>query len=301
MRFSALLREVLALLVRFTGLTLLIRNAYAKRKATIILYHNPTVKILDSHLKYLSKRYRFITLDALVNAIYIKNWTSIPANAAVITIDDGHRANHDLLGIFKKYDIRPTIYVCTQVVNTSRLFWWQLRGLNPQPLKRLSNADRLKYLNEHYQYTPAKEFSDATRRALNIEEMNKMKSFVNFQPHSRFHPILTKCDDEECAIEIGNSKNELERLLDVKCDHFSFPNGDYTERELNCVKEAGYLSSRTTDLGWNNINTDPYRLKAMGITDDASVSLLALQVCGIPAYLKRVFKGIFTGKHGRSD
>lgn len=296
MKFSALFKEVFVFLLRFTGLPLFIRNIYAKQKVTIIIYHNPTVNVLDSHLKYLSKRYHFITLNVLVNAIRTKNWSSIPPKAIVMTIDDGHKGNYELLEVFKKYNIMPTIYVCTQVVNTNRYFWWQLKGLNLQLLKMLSNDEKLKYLTEEYQYTPVKEYSYKTRQALNLEEMNEMKCYVDFQSHSLFHPLLTNCSSKESAIEISKSKTELEVLLGLKCDHFSFPNGDYSERELNFVNKAGYLSSRTTDLGWNDINTNPYKLKAMGITDDASINLLSLQVCGIPAYIRGVFKGNFTGK-----
>jgi peptidoglycan/xylan/chitin deacetylase (PgdA/CDA1 family) len=289
-------KEVLTFILRFTGLPFFIRNIYSKQKVTIILYHDPTVSVLDTHLKYLVKRYSFISLDTLVNAIHARNWSSIPPKAMVMTIDDGHKRNYELLEVFKKYNIKPTLYVCTQVVNTSRHFWWQHKGLDPKPLKKLSNDEKLKYLSEEYQYTPVKEYLCETRQALSLEEMNEMKDYVEFQSHSRFHPILTKCSHEESAIEVSKSKNELEGLLDLKCDHFSFPNGCYYEREINFVKESGYLSSRTTDLGWNDINTDPYKMKAMGITDDASVNLLSLQVCGIPAYLKGVFKRNFTGK-----
>lgn len=296
LRLSAFLGEAVASIMRATGIALLLRNTVAKRKATIILYHNPTVDVLDSHLKYLSKRYHFIALDVLVTAIRSRNWSSVPPKSMVLTIDDGHRGNYDLLGVFRKYNIRPTIYVCSQLVNTDRHFWWQIRGLDHRPLKELPNDERLRYLSENYGYTPVKEYPVETRQALNHEEMNEMKSTVDFQSHSRFHPMLTSCGYDESAMEIGGSRNELEVLLESGCSHFSFPNGFYTERELNLAREAGYLSCRTTDLGWNGINADPYRLKAMGITDTASVNVLSLQACGIPAYLKGVLRGNFSGK-----
>ncbi len=296
MRFSALFKKMLAISVRATGLALLIRNTYARKKATVILYHDPAVNVLDSHFKYLSKRYHFISLDVLVNAIRTRDWSSIPPKSIVVTIDDGHRGNYDLLRVFKKYNIRPTIYVCSQVINTGRHYWWQHGGLDPAPLKKLGNDERLRYLSEEYQYTPVKEYSYEERQALNLQEMNEMKCHVDFQSHSRFHPILTRCDDKESEMEISQSKQELEMLLGLGCDHFSFPNGDYSERESSIVKEAGYLSGRTTEPGWNDADTDPYRLRAMGITDDASVNILSLQVCGIPAYVKGLFRRTSAGK-----
>jgi peptidoglycan/xylan/chitin deacetylase (PgdA/CDA1 family) len=133
--------------------------------------------------------------------------------------------------------------------------------------------------------------------ALNQDEIAAMKDFVDFQSHTRFHPVLTTCRDDECGDEIARSKKEVEKLTAKECEHLSYPNGDYTEREIEIVKRAGYRSARTIDVGWNTINTDPYRLKITGIDDDASINMLAAQMTGVIPYLGYLLKGSFNGRH----
>lgn len=296
MKFNVALKELVSLLLWCTGIPFFIRNIYARNKATILIYHNPRTEILERHLAYLSHHHNFTTLDILVKAIRTGDWSVIPQKAIVITVDDGYKENFALMKVFKEYRVVPTIYVCTRIIDTNRHFWFKIHGIRVQPLKRLFNSDRLKYLAQKVGYTPTKQYPEQERQALNLQEIICMKDFVDFQSHSCFHPILTACHDEECKEEIIESRRELEALLGKKCKHFAFPNGDYTERELGFLRKAGYLSARTIDLGWNDLNTDPYKLKAMGITDNALTSRLAIQVCGIPAYFRFVLEGSIKGK-----
>lgn len=296
-RISNLLKEIASFFIRYSGIPFLIRNIYAKKKVSIIVYHNPKPDILDKHLKYLSKRYNFISLDSLVNAIHSKNWANIPKRGLVITLDDGHKGNFDLLKFFKKYGVVPTIYLCSQINNTNRHYWFRINGVNTNVLKKYSNRERIIFLREKFGFTPTKEYPEEQRQALNKKEIMLMNGFVDFQSHSRFHPILTVCTYDECEKEIVRSKNEIEELLGEECKHFAYPNGDYTEREIELVKKAGYLSARTIDVGWNDIKTNPYKLKAKMVTDNASINLLAAQLSGITQFFRYFLKGSFTGKY----
>lgn len=289
-------RELAALIIRFSCIPFFIRNFYARNKVSIIIYHDPKPDILEKHLKYLSKRYNFITLDNLVNAIYTKNWEHIPTKGLIITLDDGHKGNFALLDIFKRYQVSPVIYICSQIVNTNRHFWF--KTANIRSLMKCSNRKRLAALKKNYGFTNTKEYPGHERQALNIKELRLMKDFVDFQSHTRFHPILTTYEDEqEKYKEIYLSKKEIETLLNKDCKHFCYPGGDYTETEVELVKKAGYLSARTIDTGWNDLNTNPYKLKLTGVTDDASVNVLAVQLSGIPMYLRYLTRGSLNGKH----
>jgi peptidoglycan/xylan/chitin deacetylase (PgdA/CDA1 family) len=95
---------------------------------------------------------------------------------------------------------------------------------------------------------------------------------------------------------VARSREEVEDLVGRQCEHFSYPNGDYLERELDYVRKAGYRSAGSLDLGWNDVNTDPYRLRVQGITDDASVSMLSAQLSGVPTYLWRLTRGRWDGR-----
>ena len=255
------------------------------------MYHDPKPEIFAKQLQYLSKHYHFISLDALVDAIHTKDESKIPPKSLVVTIDDGYLGNYKLLSLFKAHQIRPTIYLCTQIVNTDRHFWFKANHLNEHKhkkyrefLKGLDTKKRIARLRKDFNYEPQEQYSN--RQALNLHELVEMGYYVDFQPHTQFHPILPACTREVCEKEIGGSKRDLETLLNGTCTHFSYPNGNYTEREINIIKRCGYQSARSLDRGWNHINSDPYRLKVINLTDDASVNQLIAQMSGVAEFLK---------------
>jgi len=273
-------------LITFSGLPWFIREVLTRNKAGILLYHEPTPKNLEKHLKFLSKRYNFITLDLLVEAISNKDWSKIPPRALVITIDDGHQSNYLLLEVFKKYQVKPTIFACSQIVNTQRHFWWKNNYPNHYELKMLSRKEMLKKLKEKVDYFPERNYKD--RQALNLDELEQMKPFIDFQAHTCFHPILPLCENHESKQEIQKCKTDLEQLLKQPIKHFAYPNGDYTQREITYLKEAGYLSARTVKFGWNTIETDPFQLPILSSNDDISTDKLSAQITGIFNFIEKI-------------
>jgi len=209
------IKIIFGLFFRIIGITSFIRNINAKKKATILVYHNPDVHFMESHLRYLSRRFIFTSLDILIDAVYKKDWSAVPRKALIITFDDGHKGNFKLLEILQRYKIKSTVYNCTGIVNTNRHFWWTLKGLDYQSLKELGELERLNYLKKQG-FAPTKEYPEQDRQALDINEMTSMKDTFEFESHSRFHPILATCEDEECRKEIIDSKKELEKLFLIK-------------------------------------------------------------------------------------
>jgi len=288
------IKKIIGFIIRFSGIWFLIREVFFRNKVTIILYHNPNPEIFTKHIEYLSKHYNFLSLDRLVNAIYNKNSLDIPPNSLVITIDDGFKDNYNLLEIFKTHNVYPTIYLCSHIVNTNRKFWFETGFHDIQELKKHSNNKRLEILIDKVGYEPQKEYS--SRQALNLEELREMLPYVDFQSHSKFHPVLTTCEDKECLEEIKESKEALEKLLNKKIEHFAYPNGDYGSREIDFLRKCGYKSARTLDVGFNDMNSDPYKLKAIGIEDDACINILCGQIIGLFGYIRYFQKGSFKGK-----
>jgi len=191
-------------------------------------------------MQYLAKRYNFISLNRLVTAIEKKDWSKIPSKALVVTIDDGHMGNFRLLESIKKYQVHPTIYLCSHIIGTNRHFWWKSGYQNIKEMKSLPHRDMLQKLRTQADYWPEKEYD--SRQALNISEINAMQSFVDFQSHSKFHPVLINCPDNVSLDEIKGSKSKLEKILNQSVTHFSYPNGDYSQREIDFLKKCGYKS-----------------------------------------------------------
>ncbi|MFM0432823.1 polysaccharide deacetylase family protein [Paraburkholderia aspalathi] len=281
---KSLMRELLTRVLLFTGAAMAIRAMFWRDRVAILLYHDPTPATLDAHLQYLKDKVDFIPVSQI----------SAPGNGrprAAITFDDGHAGNAELLPVFIKYGVHPTIYVCSSIVAHERTHWWLhpiAKDAGVKRLIRMKNDERLAELNAKGFHQDQLD-GDAKVSGLSSEQIQAMSPYVDFQSHTRFHPTLTRCEDDECAEELIGSKAEVERLVGRSCEHFAYPYGIYGSREVAILKAAGYKTGRTTDVGWNDERSDPFRLKAFDIEDDSSVPWFAVQLTGLtlmPRYLR---------------
>ncbi|MEJ2636989.1 MAG: polysaccharide deacetylase family protein [Calditrichia bacterium] len=287
---------MVSITIRYSGLPVLIRRFVSRKKVTILAYHNPMPHVMEKHLNYLSRRYNFITLNHFVHWLHQPGKNHLPDHALIITLDDGLKSDFHLLDTFRKYNINPTIFVCSQVAGTLRHYWFHEPGADLRLLKGLGNQERIRFMLKEMGFNHTNDFPPEERQVLSREEILQMSAVMDFQSHSRFHPLLPACADEESREEIELSKREIESLTGNPCVHFAYPNGDYTGREIHYLKQAGYRSARTLDVGWNDRRTDPYRLRVTGITDDASVNMLAAQLTGVTMFFRYFRKGSFNGR-----
>lgn len=293
--FKNATKEFIAFLFRYSGIPYFLKRTISKKMTTIIIYHNPKCEIFEKHIAYLKKNFNIINLGILIKAIYTQDWSQIPPYSLIITIDDGFKENYQLMSTIKKFEIQPTMYICSHIVDTNRKFWFETELDDMVRIVRYENARRLAILKQKLEFRPDKEYE--LRSALSLDELIEMSLTVDFQSHSKFHPILPNCSDSESQFEIVESKEFLEKILKKPITHFSYPNGDYGNREINFLKKCGYQSARTVDLGWNDLMTDPFKLKAMGIQDDASINVLISQITGFFGYIRFLLKGSYNGKH----
>lgn len=250
-----------------------------RSRPCILVYHDPSPEIFSAHAAFLSEHYTIVDLSCLVDALETGDWSRVPAKAVAVTFDDGHKANFRLLGIFKRYSIMPTIYLCSEIVGTKRHFWWMADPHLSKSLKLLSTEDADRVLLERHGFSRRRQYEHP--QALSLSEVREMRPYVSFQSHGRFHPILPKCTDKMCKDEIYESRRTLERLTGRTIDHFAYPNGDYGRREIEHVSNSGYRSARTCRWGWCSKSSDRFQLPAIGIDGNSSVAKLAAQITGL--------------------
>jgi peptidoglycan/xylan/chitin deacetylase (PgdA/CDA1 family) len=99
---------------------------------------------------------------------------------------------------------------------------------------------------------------------------------------------LPQCDYETAEFEITACKEELESSFGLDINTFAYPNGDYTDREVELVQAAGYQAALTVDPGYNDARTDLFRLKRLDVNDTGDYDELAVKASGFWAILKAI-------------
>ncbi len=249
------------------------------------MFHDINRSTAKRTFSYLCENYNIISLQDYIQAIEKQDKSKIPNKALIITFDDGRIENYRLLGLIKKFRIPITIFLCAGVVDTDRHFWGKLNddSIDIQGLKKRSNKERLEILSEAG-FKQDKEFDEP--QALQRKHIEEMKQYVDMQSHTIFHPILPRCSTPQARKEIFGSKKLLENNFKLKIDAISFPNGDYSKREIQLVKEAGYRCAVTVDFGFNTMKTDPFRLKRLSMNDTDDINELIVKSSGVWDFFK---------------
>lgn len=82
--------------------------------------------------------------------------------------------------------------------------------------------------------------------------------------HSHTHSILSQITPDKLDFEIKESMNLLEKNLDKKITHYSYPEGmdqHYNEQVIQKLKAKGIECCPTAIPGLNLKNSDPFHLK----------------------------------------
>jgi peptidoglycan/xylan/chitin deacetylase (PgdA/CDA1 family) len=278
------LKQFLFALLRFSLVPLLIREAVQRRRATIILYHDPTPEVFARQVRALKRRYNVISLRQLVDAVQKRDGSALPPKPLVITFDDGHVGNHALKPVIESLEVPVTIFLCAAIIGTHRRFWF-LHAPSDRDYRRLPDEERLRTLADHG-FVQSEEVP--RREALSWNEIQNLSKLVDFQAHTLTHAILPYCSDEKARKEICDSRRVLEQAFGTPIYAISYPNGDYSDREVELAREAGYVAGITVDLGFNAVTEDLFRLKRICMDDSGGVTGVVVRASGLWDALKRL-------------
>ena len=265
------------------------KNALNGNYILSIYFHNPEQQLFINCVKWLQKNgFSFIDIEALKRIQ--KGEMNFPKGAVIITVDDGWRNNkNNIVSIANQYQIPVAIFIATQPVEDGTAYWWSYinaatqRGIINYPvesLKKMSDDERSSIV-ENLQT----KMEPLNREALSINEVQEIAKspYVTIGSHTVSHPILTNCSDEKASFEISSSKNKIENWLNTAVDSFAFPNGNFSQREIQYLKQFGYQLAFTTQPKYltESIIKEPYTLPRFEVLENVSFAENICRMSGV--------------------
>ncbi|AFY73646.1 putative xylanase/chitin deacetylase [Synechococcus sp. PCC 7502] len=149
-----------------------------------------------------------ITMDQLVN--HLRTGATLPANPILLTFDDNYLGQYEYaFPLLKKYGYPAVWSIHTGFVG---------KGGN----KPKANWDQ-------------------------IREMYK-SGLITIASHTVNHFNLSRIDEAQVDRELRISKQVLEKELGIAIKYFTYPEGSYSDRIKDQVKEVGYEAALTMSL-----------------------------------------------------
>lgn len=276
-------------MLRWTGIAWLWREIAVAHRTTVLAYHEIGPETLDRHLSVLETRYNIISLRQFLDAVGTAG-RSLPNKPLIITFDDGRAADRELLSVFRKHGVKPTIFLTSGLIGTNRAYWTTIPGSRAltEHLKRVPDSERVSAL-EAMGHTDTTEYSSPS--ALSRSDIDAMRDEVDFQAHTVFHPVLSQCSDERSRHEIAECKRQLEEDLGLDIYAFAYPNGRtgfFLDRDVDNVRNAGYACAFSVDPGTVGEGSDMFRLPRYTVSEEASASEVIVRASGVAHRLKRL-------------
>ena len=132
--------------------------------------------------------------------------------------------------------------------------------------------------------------SERRWRLLNVTELKQLAGHgMSIGAHTRTHPILSLCSEEETRREIQESKSEIEQALGQPVWAFAYPFGNPStmgEREVRLAQEAGFACAFLNVEHWGAERANPLALSRTHVTLDMTLPEFSAHVTGLHTRLQ---------------
>ena len=225
--------------------------------------------MLERHLDWIGRRYRFVDLDELGALLESgRAIDNIDHPVAAITFDDGYRDFYDhALPVLRKKGVPAALFVVSDLVGTAqaqihdKLYFLLGRrdGRAPLPvgiplpaIAGMTPYHAMRALLEGVSWSGlqlvirALESEDSTPEhafipSVTWEELDRIhRAGIVVGSHTRTHIVMTNEIRDRVIDEVTGSRRELERRLGTVVRHFAYPSGIYNSASVSAVADAGY-------------------------------------------------------------
>ncbi|MDQ2178490.1 polysaccharide deacetylase family protein [Marinifilum sp. D714] len=236
-----------------------------------IYFHDPSLFLFKGIIGFLlSKGFRFISEEEYFQII--NGEKDVEGRTAFVSFDDGWKGNLKLIPILEKYQIPATFFIPVRPVMTGN-FWWEYVAKVVEENKELKSVEELKKLPNARRMQLIRGAAvryDLKRSCIELSELKRLNEnpLITIGSHTYHHPITIKCSDEELDFEYRESKKTLEEWLSVEINSFSFPNGDYNQRDLALLKKYNYKMAFTVNPELNSNFISEFQIPRVSINSN---------------------------------
>lgn len=229
---------------------------------------------------------RYATVVPLDHALsVVRAGRSLPPRAVALTFDDGYRDQLTLAApILRGFAMPATFFLVTGFLGQKSRIWWEELGwaFGAATATELRWDDRTYDLSApaaketaRAEVTESLKTLNAATRLDAVDELAARLEPDGVRPgpelfcdwdgaralrdaghtigsHTVTHPLLARETAQAQAVELGESRRELERELSVAADILAYPNGraaDYDGQSEVEARRAGYRFALTTETG----------------------------------------------------
>ncbi len=105
------------------------RRTIARRRVSLVLFHDPAPDRFAAQLRWLGERYSLVRFDAVLEALRTGGWEELPPRPLVIHLDDGYGGNLDLVPTLRRLGAPATLFLCPSSPGGSALSADRIREL----------------------------------------------------------------------------------------------------------------------------------------------------------------------------
>jgi peptidoglycan/xylan/chitin deacetylase (PgdA/CDA1 family) len=251
---------------------------FAASAATSIPSMLVSRQMLERHLDWLGRRFRFVSLDELGARLDGSDGSGDPI--AAITFDDGYRDVYDhAFPLLQRKGIPSAVFVVTDLVGTTgvqthdKLYLLLARRIAHRSPKAAGLAGLLARIGICVPGIDVKGTYLATRALLEALPQESLQTVIaaleseisipedTYKPfysltwemadrmqragvtigsHTRTHIVMTNETGQRVADEVTGSKEAIEARLGTGVRHFAYPSGIFNTASVNAVASAGY-------------------------------------------------------------
>ncbi|WP_081155637.1 polysaccharide deacetylase family protein [Niastella vici] len=286
--FRNLLGYLVATVFIMTGF---VRHARKKAQNTncilALYFHKPAKDEFEQCVRWLkSKGFKFLSLHDINK---IKNEElPFPKGAVLLTVDDGWQSNvTNVVEVANTYEVPVTIFVATTPVEEGP-YWWSyvqqakecgLIQYSKKALKKMPEEKRQGILQE------VKKKVEPGRDAMTVEQVRAISAspFITIGAHTQTHPILINCSERQVYDEMKKSRQKLEMWTGTEVASFAYPNGDYSNREIQILKALNYRLAFSSDPEYltPELLKDNFTLPRFGFLEGASMAENICRITGV--------------------